>query len=241
MLAVATTACGDHPVASFGGVFYSRGVSSSAAEHPNAGTESTSAPAVDQPADPTELADTSDDDEVLAAARAGDPDAFQELALPHTDTVRRLARSFAHTWEDADDMAQEALVRAFRAVRSFRGESAFSTWLLRVTRYTCMDWYRSKVGKARMRERGEPPDAAGSSGEFPERVLRQKRRIADVRSAIDTLDPKYRVPLVLYDLEGLTYEEVADVEGIPIGTVRSRLSRAREKLAAAIRELSTME
>ncbi len=185
--------------------------------------------------------DFGNDDEVLEAARAGDPLAFQELILPHADTVRRMTRSFSRTWEDADDMAQDAMVRAFRAVRSFRGDSAFSTWLYRVTRYTCMDWYRSKLGKERMRPNEDFSDPAGNTADIPDRILRKKRRIARVHLAIETLDPKYRLPLMLFDIEGLTYEQVAEIEGIPVGTLKSRLSRAREKLAQALAELGTID
>ncbi len=170
-------------------------------------------------------------DELLTAAQAGDPDAFQEIIAPHVDVVRRLCRSFARNWSDADDLAQEALVKVFRSLHSYRGESSFSTWLYRVTRNSCIDWYRSKMARAREQEGNDFVDVPEESQRGQQQLLERQERIDLLRGAIGQLDPKYRVVLVLFDLEGLSYEEVAEIEQVPIGTVRSRLSRARAQLS----------
>ncbi len=172
--------------------------------------------------------------EVLDRARAGDPIAFQALIAPHVDTVRRLARSFARSWDDADDIAQEALTKAFRSIGQYRGEAALSTWLYRVTRNACIDWYRSKTVKARESEEASD-EASPDSRPGPESLLREKSRAEVLYAAIAQLEPTFRTALVLYDIEGLSYEEVAKVEQVPIGTVRSRLNRARKQLSELLR------
>lgn len=175
------------------------------------------------------------DTELLERAQAGDAAAFQRLVGPHVESVRRLARSFARSWADADDIAQEALIKAFRSLGSYRADAALSTWLHRITRNAGIDWSRGRQASQRAAER-EPEEGIADGAKGQESLVREKQRAEVLWEAIAELDPRLRVALVLFDIEGRSYEEVAEVEGVPVGTVRSRLSRARARLAELLAE-----
>jgi RNA polymerase sigma-70 factor, ECF subfamily len=167
--------------------------------------------------------------DLLELAQQGDSGAFEQLIRPHIASIRRFAFAFSRDWSDADDLAQEALIKAFRSLPTFEGRSSLSTWLYALTRNLCHDHYRSRLAKARALE--QPLDAASlDASEDQERELVQKDEAAELWHAIRSLEPSFRVPLVLCDIEELSYEKVAEIEGVPLGTVRSRLSRARDKL-----------
>jgi RNA polymerase sigma-70 factor (ECF subfamily) len=173
------------------------------------------------------------DRSLLERARAGDRAAFGELIRPHVPSVRRFAFAFARQWSDADDLAQEALIKAYRAFAGFEGRSSLVTWLYSVTRSVCYDHYRSKLARARatedpLDEHAEMAPASGEAG--PERALETKDDAALLWRALKTLPTEFRVPLVLFEIEGLSYEAIANVEGVPVGTIRSRLSRGRQQL-----------
>jgi RNA polymerase sigma-70 factor (ECF subfamily) len=166
------------------------------------------------------------DRQLLERARAGDGLAFGELIRPHVPSVRRFAYAFARNWSDADDLAQDALLKAFRAIGGFEGRSSLSTWLYSVTRNVCFDHQRSKQARARGTEESleavadvDPPSPLPG----PDRVLETK----------DEAELLWRA-LKLFEIEGLEYQEIAKIEGVPIGTIRSRLSRARQQLEAEL-------
>ena len=167
--------------------------------------------------------------ELLSRAQAGDPQAFQELVRPHLVSIRRFVGSLASNREEADDIAQETWIRAFRAFGTFDGRSALSTWLCAVARSACFDWYRSRVGGA---AKVESPLSSlyPALEQIGEDALTRKREVALLWHALHRLDERSRVPLILFEIEGLSYDEIAALEGIPVGTVRSRLNRARQYL-----------
>jgi RNA polymerase sigma-70 factor, ECF subfamily len=145
------------------------------------------------------------------------------------------------------DIAQESFIRAYRALPQFRGESAFYTWLYRIAVNTAK---KALVDKKRdplvlesalvSTDDGEEPSRAEnelSDGETPEAVLASKEIAATVNAAIDALSEDLRQAIVLREIEGLSYEEIADVMNCPIGTVRSRIFRAREAIANRLRPL----
>ena len=167
--------------------------------------------------------------ELLGRARSGDPLAFEQLIRPHLDSIRRFALSFAKNAVDADDLAQDALIKAFRSFHTYDGAAALPTWLYTVARSTFLDSRRSRLHKARGREH-QLDEALPNEHPTQEALLDRRQQVEKLWAAIRTLDPRFRVPLVLADVEGMTYEEVADIEGVPIGTVRSRIARARAKL-----------
>jgi RNA polymerase sigma-70 factor (ECF subfamily) len=174
---------------------------------------------------------------LLERARAGDRAAFGELIAPHVPSVRRFAYAFSRHWSDADDLAQESLLKAFRAIAGFEGRSSLATWLYSVTRSVCYDHYRSKLAHAREAEdplEDHAETAPVSSDAAPDRVLEAKDDAALLWRALKTLPAEFRVPIVLFEIEGLAYEEIAHVEGVPVGTIRSRLSRGRQQLQALL-------
>jgi len=173
---------------------------------------------------------------VFQRARAGDPLAFQELIRPHLDSLRRFVFSLSTNWQDADDIAQEALLKAFRAFPSFDGRASLSTWLYTVARSASIDWHRSRLGQASQREK-PLPSAHPAALPGQDEACSQRQDRARLWQAIQGLDERNRVPLVLFEVEGLSYDEIAEIEGVPVGTVRSRLSRARQELRELLADL----
>jgi RNA polymerase sigma-70 factor (ECF subfamily) len=127
-------------------------------------------------------------------------------------------------------------VKAFRAIDTFSGRSSLSTWLYSVTRSVCHDWYRGRTARARLRE-SEIEDAP-DSGDPQDLLLESKEGVVQLWSAIKQLEPEFRIPVVLFDIEGLPYEEIARIERVPVGTVRSRISRGRQKLRDALTKVA---
>lgn len=166
----------------------------------------------------------------LERAKQGDPVAFQELVRPHIPKLRRLAYTYCRNWDEADDVAQDSLLKAYRSFHTYEARSAISTWLYSVTRSVCNDWYRRKRS-SRATDTTELSPEQSDTADTQEYLLEQKSEVERLWQAIHTLPEEFRVPLVLSDVEGLAYEEIARMESIPIGTVRSRLSRARRKLS----------
>lgn len=163
------------------------------------------------------------------AARDGDPVAVAHLVRATQSDVRRLCAHLVGAAE-ADDLAQETFERALRALPGYRGQAPVRTWLLAIARRTCMDALRRATRRRRLVERlqRQPVDLAPSAfGQVAELDL--------VRS----LDPKWRSAFVLTQLLGLSYSEAAEVCDVPIGTIRSRVARAREQLVAAHRAAET--
>jgi len=173
------------------------------------------------------------DELLLKRARAGDPDAFGALIRPELSSIRRFAMSFARDQVDADDLAQEALLKAFRSFRAYEERASLTNWLYAVTRSVCLDHFRSAHVR---RQRGQVPLADDLQDEAPDphEDAERRDRQQQLWAAIRDLEPIFRVPVVLFDIEGLSYEDVAAIEEVPVGTVRSRLSRARKRLRAAL-------
>lgn len=177
--------------------------------------------------------------DLARAAAQGDVRAFEVLVKPHLSSVRRVAYSFCRNWTEADDLAQEALVKAFRSISTFVDGSACAPWLFAVTRSVCLDWYR-KHKRALLIEFdetvGQPREAEASSPANPERALEAKTELARLWDAVRKLSPEFRIPLVLFEIEGMSYDDIARVEQVPVGTVRSRLARARALLQQVVDE-----
>jgi len=143
--------------------------------------------------------------------------------------------SLSSNWQDADDIAQEALIKAFRAFPNFDGRASLSTWLYTVARSASIDWYRSRLGQASQRENPLPSVHPAPQPGQDEACSQQQDR-QRLWQAIQRLDERQRIPLVLFEVEGLSYDEIAAIEGVPIGTIRSRLSRARQELRELLSE-----
>jgi RNA polymerase sigma-70 factor (ECF subfamily) len=166
--------------------------------------------------------------------REGHPAAqdFESLFLPHLDAAFNLARWILRNEHDAEDAVQEAYLRACRAFPRFRGENG-KAWLMTIVRNVCY----TAIGKRNVREADELFDEAihhGAVEQLTEEPLRQEIDSDLLHVAMDKLPTEYREVIALHDLEELSYKEIAAIAGIPIGTVMSRLSRARQRLRAEV-------
>ena len=162
---------------------------------------------------------------------------FEAAVLPHLDAAYNLARWLLHDEQSAQDAVQEAYLRAFRFFDSFRGGDA-RPWLLSIVRNTCFTWLRER-GRDHLefdeeRDSDQRDPASYEAPDGPERLLERKHERVQVNAAIATLSPLFREVVILREIEALSYEEIAQVVGIPAGTVMSRLSRARSMLRAAL-------
>jgi len=176
-----------------------------------------------------------DEDELIRRCQAGDTSAFEPLVERYRQRVWRLAYHVLRDREDAWDCAQEAFVRAFHSLGSFRGQSAFYTWLFRITLNVATDRQRARgaqaraFGTERMAEE-EWKRTTPDSGAGPDVSAARSEQRERIREALDALPPKARTIVILSDVEGLSYKEIADVLRCPIGTVMSRLHNARQRL-----------
>jgi len=173
---------------------------------------------------------------LLERAKQGDLRAFEQLLAEHVPRVRRFARAMSRSDADADDLAQEALLKAYLALRSYRFQAAFSTWLYRVVRNAFLDHARAAGTRheARNRSLAAEDERAADPTSAPDDLLARDQLRAQVWDALRDLPLEFRTALVLFDLEGLSHEEVAAVEGVALGTVKSRLSRGRAQLRALL-------
>src|SRR5262245_39999786 len=166
-------------------------------------------------------------------------ESFEVVVLPHLDAAYRLARWLVRNEHDAEDAVQDASLRAFRYFRTFTGGNG-RAWFLRIVRNTCVSWH-SHGFKAPADSFDEQIHSSAQPSSDPETLLLHTDDVALIRTAISHLPVRFRELIVLRELEGLSYEEMADVLGIPMGTVMSGLSRARQALRFAVdHELSRL-
>jgi len=178
---------------------------------------------------------TEDDREAVRRVQAGDTEAFEPLVEKYKRKVFRLAYQVLRDQEDALDVAQEAFVKAFRALPAFKGDSAFYTWLFRITMNVALDRKRQRATRAKsLGAEDVPPEewerTATSTDPDPEDVATGAERRERIRKGLDSLSEHHRAIIILSDIEGLQYREIAEVLGIPMGTVMSRLHHARKRL-----------
>jgi RNA polymerase sigma-70 factor (ECF subfamily) len=173
------------------------------------------------------------DDELVRAALAGDLRAFERLVDRHRDVVLRVAARIVGE-DEAEDVAQDAFLRAYHRLARWRGEGRFRTWLLQIAHNSALD--------ALSERRADPLELAEAAYEAPDAPERtpaarleavERRRRLDVK--LKALSPAHRTVLVLRDVEGLSYDEIAEVADMPLGSVKGRLHRARAQFADALR------
>jgi RNA polymerase sigma factor (sigma-70 family) len=158
---------------------------------------------------------------------------FEEIIVPHLDAAFNYARWLTKNDVDAEDVVQDATIRAFRYFSSLRNDDA-RAWLLTIVRNT---WYArlAQLGSAKRAEvYDEMTDHRHDEHLGPEALVLQQQTVDQVRRAVETLPVDFREVIVLRELEGLSYKEIAAIVGVPLGTVMSRLSRARERLLAVL-------
>jgi RNA polymerase sigma-70 factor, ECF subfamily len=179
---------------------------------------------------------------------AGDQKAFELLVLKYQRRIERLIGRMVRDTDLVEDIAQETFIRAYRALAQFRGEAQFYTWLYRIAVNTAkkalVDLKRDPtVSESTLRGGGDDEDETSAveneltTAESPETVLAAKEIAAAVNSAMEALPEELRQAVTLREIEGLSYEEIAEVMNCPIGTVRSRIFRAREAISAKVKPM----
>jgi RNA polymerase sigma-70 factor (ECF subfamily) len=154
---------------------------------------------------------------------------FEQAVLPHLDAAYNLARWLMRNEQDAQDVAQEAYLRAFRFFPGFRGGDA-RAWLMKIVRNTCYTWLHTNRPLQEATEFDESLFHPETCALNPEEAVLQNDSTTLVRKAMEKLPPNFREVLILRELEGMSYREIADITGMPAGTVMSSLSRARVRL-----------
>ena len=184
------------------------------------------------------------DQQLVERAQRGDKQAFEMLVAKYQRKLWRLLSRFIRDPAEVEDVAQESFIKAYRALPSFRGDSAFYTWLYRIGINTAKN-YLVAMGRRAPTTTGFDSEEAESfeNGEqlrdinTPESVLMSKQIATTVNETMAELPEELRTAITLREIEGLSYEEIAGIMNCPIGTVRSRIFRAREAIAAKLRPL----
>lgn len=179
---------------------------------------------------------------VIRSVANGDVNAFEELVAAYEKNVYNLCLRMTSNPEDAADMTQEAFIKAFNSLGSFRGDSKFSVWIYRIASNVCLDHLRSRGRKTAVslsaeNDEGEEieldvPDESQS----PELLLERSLTRDAVRRGLATLSPEFRQVLLLREIQGMSYEEISAALDLEIGTVKSRIFRARKKLCVFLIE-----
>jgi RNA polymerase sigma-70 factor (ECF subfamily) len=177
-----------------------------------------------------------DDHALLARLRAGDARAFEDMVIRHQHRVFGVALRMLGRRAEAEEIAQETFLRAHRSLDTFRGDARLSTWLYAIASRLCLNRLAS-ADRRRVRHDEEALARAADEGATATAELERREREAAVRRAIGELSDERRIVLVLADLEGLSYEDIATALALPLGTVRSRLHRARMDLRQRLEEL----
>ena len=175
---------------------------------------------------------------IIARVLGGDTDAFEALVTEYEKNVYNLALKMTGNTEDAADLSQETFIKAFHSLGCFRGVSKFSVWLYRIVSNVCLDFLRRRSRRQTVSLSMEDEDGEETQLDIPDErqtpeLLLEKRMTREaVRRGLAQLPPEPRQILLLREIQGLSYEEIASVLGIESGTVKSRIFRARKKLCA---------
>jgi RNA polymerase sigma-70 factor, ECF subfamily len=165
---------------------------------------------------------------------------FEQTVLPHLDSAYNLARWLIRNAHDAEDLVQEACLRALKSFDGFRGGDA-RAWLLTIVRNTCYTWLQQNRQQELTTAFDEEIHTADEHSRSPEALLLQSADVRLVKDALEELPPEFREVIVLRELEGMSYNEIAALCGIPLGTVMSRLARARQRLELYFTNLAKKE
>ncbi|KJS82612.1 MAG: hypothetical protein JM58_14760 [Peptococcaceae bacterium BICA1-8] len=181
------------------------------------------------------------EEELITRSQNGDMDSFEELIVRYERRVYSIAFRFMGNQEDASDLAQEAFLKAYQAIKNFRQEASFSTWICRIVSNVCRDQLRkakrtiqSSLDEEVWLEEGTVTKQFKDNSPTAEQVYERKELKEYLQGLIDNLNPEYRMVVVLRDIQGYSYEEIAEMLDCSLGTVKSRLNRARKALREQI-------
>ena len=183
-----------------------------------------------------------DENKLILRASGGDPSAFNQLMGMHEKRMYAVALRMCGNREDAQDCLQEAMLRVYRAIGGFKGQSSFGTWVYRITMNTCLDELRRKKNKQNVSfdnllDQGWSPADDSAS---PEKKVMQIEMRKSISSSIQELPEDMRSAIIMRDIHGYSYDEIADMLGVNVGTIKSRISRGREKLREKLSNFSEL-
>jgi len=186
-------------------------------------------------------ANKADDLRLINRFKAGDISAFEEILIKYQDRIYNVCRYMLGNAQDAEDAAQDTFIKAYRNLSDFRPDSSLYTWLYRIGVNTCLDYKRRPFFASIFggtHEDDEVMNKLQSDEPSPERLYESKQTGHALRAGLKQLSEKFRTVLILKEIEGLSYEEIAEVLDISIGTVKSRISRAREELKQQMKKFT---
>jgi len=175
----------------------------------------------------------SDDFSRIARFKDGDRSSFEEIVLRYQDKIYNLCRHMLGNAHDAEDAAQDVFLKAFQALPKFRPEASLYTWLYRIAINTCIDYKKKPIFESLFGDSGGDERLVhdrASDAPSPEKLYQSKQIDHALRDSLGKLSPKLRAIIILKEIEELSYEEIADTLDISMGTVKSRIARAREEL-----------
>ncbi|MEK6736358.1 MAG: RNA polymerase sigma factor RpoE [Pseudomonadota bacterium] len=190
------------------------------------------------------MSDREVDQQLVERVQSGDKHAFDLLVIKYQRKLGRLLSQFIRDSAEVEDVTQETFIKAYRALPSFRGDSAFYTWLYRIGINTAKNFLVSQGRRAPVLQEFDNEDAENFEDSSlvrelntPESELMSKQIAQTVNQTLDALPEELRTAITLREIDGLSYEEIASIMGCPIGTVRSRIFRAREAISEELRPL----
>jgi RNA polymerase sigma-70 factor (ECF subfamily) len=176
------------------------------------------------------------DNDQLAKCRSGDPKAIEDLVHEHQARIFRLCLSILDDAADAEDATQESFIAALKALKKYRGESAFHTWLFSIAINTSRHHLRQRKRRTVLTNTlADPSISHGTSKQSPEREYMETEKSEALMQAINNLDEKHRMPIILRYYHDLSTQEIAETLGVNVGTIHSRLSIARERLGGDLK------
>lgn len=176
---------------------------------------------------------------IIRRFKNGDTSAFEDLVLLYQDRIYNLCRHMLGNVHDAEDAAQDTFIKAYQNLSNFRPEASFYTWLYRIAVNTCLDYKRRPFFESLFKktDKGEEfVEEPSSDWPSPERLYESTQISLTLHNSIRKLPPKLRTAIILKEVEDLSYEEIADLLEVSIGTVKSRISRAREELKGLMKK-----
>lgn len=175
-----------------------------------------------------------DESFLIKKAARGDVESFEKLIEAHQKKVFNIALGMLKNPADAEDIAQDVFIKVYKSLKNFKGQSSFSTWLYRVTTNTCLDELRRRktrqtfsIDEEIVTQEGEVSKQVVDDSPSPDEILEKNELKRNISHAISKLAKEHRTVIVLRDMQGFSYEEIANILQLPLGTVKSRINRAR--------------